>query len=40
MPADTQGRSWSMAQGDTNGDGIPDLYIGSWCDQPLLLLGQ
>ena len=40
IPSETQGRSWSMAQGDANGDGIPDLYIGSWRDQPRLLLGQ
>ncbi len=29
-----------MAQGDANGDGIPDLYIGSRRGQPRLLLGQ
>jgi len=38
IPAATVGRSWSMAQGDLDGDGRPDLFIGGWESQARLLL--
>lgn len=40
IPNVTVGRSWSMAQGDMNGDGKPDVFIGSWGTQARLLLTQ
>ncbi len=40
MPAQTVGRSWSMTQGDLDGDGTPDLFIGGWQSQARLLLGR
>lgn len=40
IPAETVGRSWSMAQGDLDGDGKPDLFIGGWQSQARLLLGR
>ena len=38
IPAATVGRSWSMARGDLDGDGKPDLFIGGWQSQARLLL--
>lgn len=38
IPAETVGRSWSMARGDLDGDGRPDLFIGGWQSQARLLL--
>ncbi|WP_070208340.1 MULTISPECIES: VCBS repeat-containing protein [Stenotrophomonas] len=38
IPAETVGRSWSMAGGDLDGDGRPDLFIGGWQSQARLLL--
>ncbi|MBD9367308.1 VCBS repeat-containing protein [Xanthomonas sp. XNM01] len=38
VPRDTVGRSWSMAQGDLDGDGRADVFIGGWRSQARLLL--
>jgi hypothetical protein len=38
VPSSTVGRSWSMAQGDLDGDGKPDIFIGGWRSQARLLL--
>jgi hypothetical protein len=38
IPSETVGRSWSMARGDLDGDGKPDLFIGGWQSQARLLL--
>lgn len=38
VPGATVGRSWSMAQGDLDGDGKPDIFIGGWRSQARLLL--
>lgn len=38
IPPATVGRSWSMAKGDLDGDGKPDLFIGGWQSQARLLL--
>lgn len=38
VPAATVGRSWSMAQGDLDGDGKLDVFIGGWGTQARVLL--
>lgn len=38
IPGTTVGRGWSMAQGDLDGDGKPDVFIGGWRSQARLLL--
>ena len=40
IPATTVGRSWGIAQGDVDGDGKLDLFIGQWGTQARLLLGK
>ncbi len=40
VPGITVGRSWSMGQGDLNGDGRTDVLVGGWGTQARLLLSR
>ncbi|WP_136685728.1 FG-GAP repeat domain-containing protein [Falsirhodobacter xinxiangensis] len=40
VPGITVGRSWSMSQGDLDGDGHPDVVIDGWGTQARLLLSD
>ena len=40
IPKSAVGRSWGIAIGDVNNDGILDLFVGQWGTQARLLLGK
>jgi hypothetical protein len=40
FPPTVQGRIWSVATGDVDGDGTLDVFAGAWGTQALLLLGR
>jgi hypothetical protein len=40
VPPSAVGRSWSMGQGDLDGDGKPDVLIGGWGTQVRMLLSD
>lgn len=40
VPGITVGRSWSMGQGDLDGDGGTDVLVGGWGTQARLLLSK
>jgi hypothetical protein len=40
VPGITVGRSWSMGQGDLDGDQRTDVFIGGWGTQARLLLSD